>query len=249
MPGTGNENTHDNPLLTVGKHSESLLNDRSVRVATCPGRRQEPVSEFRTSPGNCSSRKASNAPAARTSRSGWVSPSPRSTITSAHGEDLVRSILQTVIDEGESFVGEQEARHYQPAKPSRTARRILRLPSSASHDLLLAVSELTTLADIGLVDKVLAWPETVVRVGVRPADPRLSNPPGGVIAFAASRTCCLQFPDTPGRRCGTRPSPVRSPRWACPTPERTRSPHRSAGTLRERSSQDEVLSRGALIPG
>jgi hypothetical protein len=58
------------------------------------------------------------------------------------------------------------------------------------------VAELTTLADLGLIDKMLAWRERLVRL-VFGARPTLTQATRGVIAFGGLQDCCLQFPDAP----------------------------------------------------
>ena len=61
---------------------------------------------------------------------------------------------------------------------------------------MLAVTELTTLADLGLVDKMLAWRERLCTLVFGP-NPTLEQATRGVIAFGGLQDCCLQFPDTP----------------------------------------------------
>lgn len=61
---------------------------------------------------------------------------------------------------------------------------------------MLVVTELTTLAELGLIDKLLAWRERLGRL-VFGAKPTLSQSTRAVIAFGGLQDCCLQFPDTP----------------------------------------------------
>lgn len=115
-------------------------------------------------------------------------------------EDLVRSILQPLIDEGERFVTEQENR----APTARATPRELLEGYFDFHyrhraDLMLVVTELTTLADLGLIDTLLAWRERLCRL-VFGRRPTLEQSARGVIAFGGLQDCCLQFPDTPYRR-------------------------------------------------
>jgi AcrR family transcriptional regulator len=115
-------------------------------------------------------------------------------------EELVRSILQPLIDEGERFVAEQEARaNTNPA----TARELLEgyFDFHYRHiaDLVLVVTELTTLADLGLIDKLLAWRERLCKLVFGPR-PTLEQSARGVIAFGGLQDVCLQFPDSPRRR-------------------------------------------------
>src|ERR1700677_2819362 len=73
----------------------------------------------------------------------------------ASREDLVRSILVPLIDEGEQFVDDQEGRG------DIHARELLEgyfdFHYRHREDLVLVLAELTMLADLGLIDKVLAW--------------------------------------------------------------------------------------------
>lgn len=63
-------------------------------------------------------------------------------------------------------------------------------------DLVLVVTELTTLADLGLIDQLLAWRDRLGRLVFGP-DPTLEQATRAVIAFGGLQDCCLQFPDTP----------------------------------------------------
>lgn len=71
---------------------------------------------------------------------------------------------------------------------------------------MLAVTELTTLADLGLVDKILAWQKRLCAL-VFGSRPTLEQSTRGVIAFGGmqdcslqSAVCSLQFPDSPPKR-------------------------------------------------
>lgn len=111
-------------------------------------------------------------------------------------EDLVRSIIQPLIDEGERFVSEHERRR----KSLRAAPRELLEGYFDFHfkhraDLLVVVAELTTLADLGLIDRMLAWRERLTKL-VFGGKPTLEQSTRAVIAFGGLQDCCLQFPDT-----------------------------------------------------
>lgn len=110
-------------------------------------------------------------------------------------EELVRSIIQPLIDEGERFVSERERRR----KSSRATPRELVEGYFDFHfkhraDLVLVVAELTTLADLGLIDRMLAWRERLSKL-VWGARPTLEQSARAVIAFGGLQDCCLQFPD------------------------------------------------------
>jgi AcrR family transcriptional regulator len=110
-------------------------------------------------------------------------------------EELVRSILQPLIDEGERFIADHERRR----KSARATPRELLDGYFDFHykhraDLLLLVAELTTLADLGLIDIILAWRERLTRL-VFGSRPTLQQSTRAVIAFGGLQDCCLQFPD------------------------------------------------------
>jgi len=83
-------------------------------------------------------------------------------------EDLVRSILVPLIDEGEQFVEDQESRG------DTDARELLEgyfdFHYRHRQDMVLVLAELTMLADLGLIDKVLAWRDRLGKLvfGPRP---------------------------------------------------------------------------------
>ena len=64
------------------------------------------------------------------------------------------------------------------------------------EDLVLVLAELTMLADLGLIDKVLAWRDRLGKL-VFGARPTLAQSTRAVVAFGGLQDCCLQFPDTP----------------------------------------------------
>ena len=109
-------------------------------------------------------------------------------------EDLVRSIVQPLIDEGEQYVRDCE-RH-----GGLTPRELLEgfFDRQYQHraDLLLIVSELSTIADLGLIDTMLAWRERLARLIFGP-DQTLEQATRAVIALGGLQDCCLQFPDAP----------------------------------------------------
>jgi AcrR family transcriptional regulator len=115
-------------------------------------------------------------------------------------EELVRSILQPLIDEGERFIAEREKRG------DTDVRELLEgyFDYHYRHrgDLVLVVTELTTLAELGLIDKLLAWRDRLGRLVFGPK-PTLAQATRAVIAFGGLQDCCLQFPDTPYEKLRT----------------------------------------------
>jgi AcrR family transcriptional regulator len=112
----------------------------------------------------------------------------------ASREDLVRSILVPLIDEGELFVADQE-RH-----ADTDVRELLEgyfdFHYRHREDLVLVLAELTALADLGLIDKVLAWRDRLGKLVFGP-NPTLAQSTRAVVALGGLQDCCLQFPDTP----------------------------------------------------
>lgn len=112
-------------------------------------------------------------------------------------EDLVRSIVQPLIDEGEAFIAEQECkRGAARATPRELLEGYFDFHYRHLADLVLVVSELTTLADLGLIDQLLAW-RARLGVLVFGRRPTLEQSTRAVIAFGGLQDCCLQFPDVP----------------------------------------------------
>jgi AcrR family transcriptional regulator len=110
-------------------------------------------------------------------------------------EDLVRSIIQPLIDEGERFISGHEGRRKSlRATPRELLEGYFDFHYRHRADLLLVVAELTTLADLGLIDRMLAWRERLSKLvfGNRPT---LEQSTRAVIAFGGLQDCCLQFPD------------------------------------------------------
>lgn len=120
----------------------------------------------------------------------------------ASREDLVRSIVGPLVDGGEQFVVACEQ------TPGMSPTEILEgyFDYFYAHraDLVTVVSELSTVADLGLIDSMLAWRERLGLLVFGP-DQTLEQAVRSVIAFGGLQDCCLQFPDAPAdalRRAG-----------------------------------------------
>ena len=109
-------------------------------------------------------------------------------------EDLVRSIVQPLIDQGERFIASHESAR--GATPRELLEGYFDYHFEHRGDLVLVVAELTTLADLGLIDKLLAWRDRLAKLVFGPR-PTLEQSTRAVIAFGGLQDCCLQFPDTP----------------------------------------------------
>lgn len=109
-------------------------------------------------------------------------------------DDLVRSILAPMVEAGERFVAGHEQNR--TATPRELIEGYFDYHYEHRADMLLALSELTTLADLGLIDQVLAWRDRLTRL-VFGEHPTLEQSTRSVIAFGGLQDCCLQFPDAP----------------------------------------------------
>jgi hypothetical protein len=105
------------------------------------------------------------------------------------------STPRSLIDEGDRFVVEQEMRSgTDPAGPRELLEGFFDFNYRHRADLILVVAEISTLAELGLIDSMLAWRERLVKL-VFGARPTLAQSTRGVIAFGGLQDCCLQFPD------------------------------------------------------
>ena len=112
----------------------------------------------------------------------------------ASREELVRSILVPLIDEGEQFVEDQESRGHTDAR--ELLEGYFDFHYRHRQDLMLVLAEIAMLADLGLIDKVLAWRDRLGKLVFGPK-PTLAQSTRAVVAFGGLQDCCLQFPDTP----------------------------------------------------
>jgi AcrR family transcriptional regulator len=115
----------------------------------------------------------------------------------ASREDLVRSIVQPLIDDGEQFILDREKRR--DTSPRELLEGYFDFHYRHREDLMLVLAELTTLAHLGLIDTVLAWRDRLGKLVFGPK-PTLAQSTRAVIAFGGVQDCCLQFPDTPYRQ-------------------------------------------------
>jgi AcrR family transcriptional regulator len=109
-------------------------------------------------------------------------------------EDLVRSILVPLIEEGDRFVTDRESGGITDAR--ELLEGYFDFLYRHRRDLMLVLAELTMLIDLGLIDTVLAWRDRFGKLVFGP-QPTLAQAARAVIAFGGLQDCCLQFPDTP----------------------------------------------------
>jgi AcrR family transcriptional regulator len=114
----------------------------------------------------------------------------------ASREELVRSIVQPLIDEGEEFLAAQERNGV--VEPRALLEGYFDFHYRHRADLLVIVAELSTLTELGFVDRVLAWRDSLGKLIFGPR-PTLAQAARAVIAFGGLQDCCLQFPDASER--------------------------------------------------
>lgn len=109
-------------------------------------------------------------------------------------EVLVRSIVQPMIDDEEAFLLEEEARG--DVEPRALLEAYFDFHHRHRDEVVLMLSELTTLADLGLIELVMDWRR---RLGVllHGPEPTLDQAARSVIAFGGLQDCTIQFADTP----------------------------------------------------
>ena len=108
----------------------------------------------------------------------------------ASREDLVRSIIVPMLEEGQAFVAQVEA------EPDLASRSVLEgyFDVHLRHRdiLLLAVREMTTLDDLGLLDVVTSWRNRLTTLLVGP-DASLERQCQAVVALGGLADCAWSF--------------------------------------------------------
>jgi AcrR family transcriptional regulator len=112
-------------------------------------------------------------------------------------EELVRSIVQPLLDEGEAFVVEQEQRSGVPAR--ELLEGYFDVFYDRRSDVMFILSEMPMLTELGLVDKVTQWRErlSACLLGRRA---NLAQRARAVVALGGIQDCTLQFPDVPRQK-------------------------------------------------
>ncbi|MGI5499511.1 TetR/AcrR family transcriptional regulator [Lentzea sp. CA-135723] len=112
----------------------------------------------------------------------------------ASRDDLIRSIVTPLLDDGETFLARMEQRE------DVAARELVEGFFDFHHrhraDMMLLLTELTTLAELGLIDVVLAWRARLTTLVYGPAA-TLEQQARAVLAFGGMQDCTMQFPDAP----------------------------------------------------
>lgn len=109
-------------------------------------------------------------------------------------DDLVRSIIQPLLDDGEKFLLDAEARDDIPVRELIEGFFDFNYRHRAPVIMLLA--EMPTLADLGLIDRVLGWRKRLTELICGP-QPTLEQAARAVLALGGLQDVCMQFPDAP----------------------------------------------------
>ena len=110
----------------------------------------------------------------------------------ASREDLLRSIVQPLIDAGERFLDDQEQASAVEARALLDGYFDFHYRHRA--DILLLLNELSTLADLGLIEVVLAWRNRLATL-LFGSEPTLAQATRAVVALGGLQDCTIQFPD------------------------------------------------------
>ncbi len=109
-------------------------------------------------------------------------------------EELIRSIVQPLIDDGEQFVVDQEN------QADIDVRELLDgyfdFHYRHRRDLVVVLAEFAVLEDLDLIEKVLAWRTRLGKLVFGPT-PTLAQAARATIAFGGLQDCVIQFPDPP----------------------------------------------------
>lgn len=118
----------------------------------------------------------------------------------ASREDLVRSIVQPMIDAGEEFVCRQEALAKVDVRTLLEGFFDFHLGHRA--ELVVVLTEPNTLTDLGLIELVMTWRERLARL-MYGDNPTLEQSTRAVIALGGLQDCATQFADVPASELRT----------------------------------------------
>ena len=125
-------------------------------------------------------------------------------------DDLVRSIVAPMLDDGEQFLLAQEARGDAPVR--ELVEGFFDFNYRHRADVIMLLAEMPTLADLGLIDKTLGWRTRLTALICGPS-PTLERQAGPSSRSAACRTSACSSPTPPSRNS----KPPRSPAPSTPS--------------------------------
>lgn len=112
----------------------------------------------------------------------------------ASREELLRAFVAPLIDGGQRFLEEQERKA--PVDPRALLEGFFDFNYDHSREIWILLSEMSTLAELGLVDQVLEWRLRLGELLVGP-NPSLAQATRAVMALGGLQDCTMQFPDEP----------------------------------------------------
>lgn len=109
-------------------------------------------------------------------------------------DDLVRSILEPLIDDGEAMVASLESRA--PVGARTLMEEYFDYHHRHREVVLLLLRELMALTELGMVQRAFDWRErlAVLLVG---REPSLAQAARATVALGGVADCAVQFPDAP----------------------------------------------------
>ncbi|GAA4447448.1 TetR/AcrR family transcriptional regulator [Actinokineospora soli] len=108
-------------------------------------------------------------------------------------EDLVRSIVAPIIDDGEAFVRAQEA---DPASPADLLAGYFDFHYRHRNEIILVLTEYATLTELDLIETVLTWRGRLATLLVGP-DADLGEATRAVVALGGLQDCTMHFAAVP----------------------------------------------------
>jgi AcrR family transcriptional regulator len=109
-------------------------------------------------------------------------------------EELVRNIVQPLIDGGEELLFRYEA--MTAVDPHDLLIEYFDYNYRHRDDLVLLLHELTALADLGVIELVITWRERLTGMLTGPS-PTLEQRARAVLALGGLQDCTIQFRDVP----------------------------------------------------
>ncbi|MGZ3145471.1 TetR/AcrR family transcriptional regulator [Lentzea chajnantorensis] len=109
-------------------------------------------------------------------------------------EELIRSIVEPLLNDGQSFLEQMERRA--DVAPRELLEGFFDFHHRYRADMLFLLTEMTTLAELGLIDVVLSWRARLSRL-IFGDHPTLEQEARAVLAFGGMQDCTMQFPDAP----------------------------------------------------
>lgn len=110
----------------------------------------------------------------------------------ASREELIRSIVTPLLDDGEQFLLRMQ--HRADVTPRELVEGFFDFHYRHREDVLLLLTEMTTLAELGLIDVVLSWRARLTEL-VFGTEATLEQQTRAVLAFGGMQDCTMQFPD------------------------------------------------------